>query len=161
MENLFPFLIAILYFAFKIYSNFQKEQEKARSRRPSQPAPSQAETAQSLQGKKQAAQTSLPQPFLVEERYDPNRPFEPQYKHVYTEEVPKEGFREPSAPKVESRSAVQLQNPEVPSEETLKARAIHKAHHHRWEPEAEQEVVPGFDFRDAIIKEAILNRPDY
>ena len=37
METFIPILIAIVVFAFQAYANYQKEQEKARKRKPGQP----------------------------------------------------------------------------------------------------------------------------
>lgn len=39
MEQIIPILIAVLVFAFQAYSNYQKEQEKARKRKYGQPIP--------------------------------------------------------------------------------------------------------------------------
>lgn len=53
-------------------------------------------------------------------------------------------------------------NPEIPAEEVVNSRKIHAKHPHQFEfPKEEEEEKRVFDLREAIIQQAIINRPDY
>ena len=55
-------------------------------------------------------------------------------------------------------------NPERPVEEVLRSRSIHQQHQHKlelYQEDEESHPYADFDFKDAIVKEAILNRPQY
>ena len=89
---------------------------------------------------------------------------EPKYEEVYSEPVLEKPFKKladkKDAPHIPNK--VELYNPEVPAEEVLRNREIHAPHKHAFVASHEEEVTySNFDFEDAIIKEAILNRPQY
>ncbi|MBD3748867.1 MAG: hypothetical protein IE931_05180 [Sphingobacteriales bacterium] len=53
-------------------------------------------------------------------------------------------------------------NTEIPAAEVANSRKIHSKHHHQFEfPKEEEEEKRVFDLREAVIQQAILNRPDY
>ena len=161
MENIFPFLIGLAYFAYKIYSNFMQEQEKAQRRNPLEGRPAEAEWPREFEPQR-TVRRDEPEPFLIEEAYESASPYEPKYKNLYREERVKEAFREPTVSQPSTLKRVELYNPEAFSEETLRSRAIHKGHGHGVQKREEADERPfEFDFEDAIIKEAILNRPQY
>jgi hypothetical protein len=158
MENLLPFLAGLAYMAYKIYSNYQKEQEAAKKRNPSQSY--QPESAE-----------SYPE-WVEEEVYQPENTYEfpsekyhePKYEPAYRETPVAEVKVKPTAveKKVEIPFRVELHNPEIPSEEVVKNRLIHEPHKHKFVASQEEEqFYSDFDFKDAIVKEAILNRPQY
>ncbi len=187
MKEYLPFLIAFAIAGFRLYSNFQKEQEKARKRNPSRPAGE--ETGSPVAPVKKADTSgpktdipnhipetawqkqpypkpeTRPKPELVEESYDSRRPYEPVYKREYKEPVyekqkpVKSVFSEKKIPQ-----RVELtHNFEDVSDETRKNRSIHQSHRHGSGSiiHEDQEGAYEFDMRDAVIKEAILNRPKY
>ena len=160
MEELLPFLAGLAYMAYKFFTNFRKGQEEARNRNPSQPY---------------AEQPGENQPFWPEpqEVYVPEKPskqplqekyHEPKYEPAYKEPMIPKPVREPITKEVKTKipHKVELYNPEVPAEEVVRNRAIHEPHKHKFVASQEEEVRSSdFDFEDAIIKEAILNRPQY
>jgi hypothetical protein len=164
MENILPFLIGMAALAFKIYTNFRKEQEKARDRNPSAPVskPDRPNPAPVQSVQKHDFKHA---PVLVEEAYDPAHPYEPQYKTHYKEPVIVKTPFEPRYERVRPESVNKEKvNPEFASGEVLRNRSIHLPHQHKIQIYREADVehpYADFDFRDAVIKEAILNRPQF
>lgn len=167
MENFIPFLIGIALFIYKVWSNFQKEQVKARKRNPARPGSSETKTAEHGRGMRNTVPTPTknPQPFLLEEITDNSNPYEPKYKHLYERERP--GGKEYNDKVNESGNREVLitkegYNPEQVAEEIRTNRRIHRAHKHQQAPSPEEEDAPvQFDMKSAVIAEAILNRPQY
>lgn len=160
MEEILPFLAALAYMAYTVYNNYQKGQAEAKSRNPSQPyedkQPYEAETTSPF---KEWWETEvLPEKSILEP--EPVKYQEPKYEQTYHE--PK--IERPVRKKVKSEipQTIELYNPEEPAEEVIRGREIHAPHKHKFVASKEEEhVYSDFDFRDAIIKEAILNRPQY
>lgn len=177
MKEYIPFLIAIAIAAARMYSNFQKEQEKARKRNPSlpggegapgQPVPPPPARKSPPVPPKPAPPLPKPkmkpEPVLIKETTDPRRPYEPVYTREYREPVYEKPVVEKYTPeKRVTPHRVELSNPEDISEETSLNRTIHQPHKHRFEllTHDDEESAYEFDMRDAVIKEAILNRPQY
>ncbi|WP_207531695.1 hypothetical protein [Desertivirga arenae] len=163
MENFIPFLIGIALFIYKVWSNFSKEQEKARKRNPAKSGTSEKRSVDSKR-RQAAAPANVPQPFLIEEVTDTNNPYEPKYKHLYQRE--KRNSKE-YEPKVNELSNKEMQiaregyNPEIPAEEIKANRKIHRTHKHGEVSIPEVENPVEFDMRSAVIAEAILNRPKF
>ena len=160
MEEILPFLGGLAYLAYMFYSNYQKGQEEARKRNPSKPY--QEEEHEQYQ-EWDVEETYRPESILdykpATEKYQ-----EPKYEEVYSEPVLEKPFKKladkKDAPHIPNK--VELYNPEVPAEEVLRNREIHAPHKHAFVASHEEEVTySNFDFEDAIIKEAILNRPQY
>ncbi|MFC6100584.1 hypothetical protein [Olivibacter domesticus] len=132
METIFPFVIAALYFAFQIYSNFKKEQEKAKKRDPSQrPVGEQSPT--------------------YKEKRDWDKAL--QQKEVVLSETPKISKYEDFTGLVEEVEEVRR------SKEVHRS---HKHNNRSFEPNLqpmEENPYSDFDLRDAVIKAAILERP--
>ena len=158
MENILPFLLAVAALAFKIYDNFQKEQEKAKKRNPGAPPVN-------IPSPKPSTTVVRPEPKPVYAEKIPEGRYEPQYKPVYREPAPPPVYSEPKIerPKREVPLYRENINPEIPVEEVRRSRALHQAHkvHLKSPSEAEEERMFEFDVHDAVIKEAILNRPQY
>lgn len=177
MKEYLPFLIFMVIAIVKFYSNFRKEQEKARQRNPSAPRSEEPSSAKPLPvpvpesipsaAKPVAEWKSSPEPVvLVEESKDEVRPYEPVYRREYKEPVyePIRAPRPSTPEKPVTPHRVELTHPEELSDETIQGRRIHQPHHHRFqksEGEGEEEKPFDFDLHDAVIKEAILNRPQY
>jgi hypothetical protein len=133
MEQFLPLIIALIAGVYKLYSNYRKEQEKARQRQGSL-------GRQMRDRSREAKETRLPVPQV------------PEAVAQEREQVRREPLQRESLSR----------NPEVPAEEVLKNRRIHKSHNHGNLPKAQKEEPPvQFDMRDAIVKEAILRRPEY
>ena len=161
MENIFPFLAGLAYMAYKFYSNYQKEQEEARKRNPSQPYfDNSGETH---------TDWVEPDPVFVPEPAESKKAVtdkyhEPRYEPAYKEPKVEKPVREPlyREPISAIPRKVELYNPEVPAEEVVRSREIHHPHKHKFvASQEEEEFSSDFDFKDAIVKEAILNRPQY
>ncbi len=165
----------------KIYNTFKEEQEKAAKRfsqqealRKQQSADRETSTGPQTRPAGYRPQVgrdgapSAPLPF----DYPAGRPVaepaytrmeaEPRYERMRAEptyKTPKYGQEHPRRP---ARLERTINAAEEMPEEVLRSRQIHKGHKHGFEfPKAAEEVHYQFDIRDAIIKEAILNRPEF
>lgn len=132
METILPLVIAALFFGFQIYSNFKKEQEKARKRNPSQ-------------------RPMNEEPATYGEKH--NWPRGLQQKEVVLSETPKISKYEDFTGLVEEVEEVQR---------SKEVRRSHKHNNRSVEPDLqpiEENPYSDFDLRDAVIKAAILERP--
>ena len=148
--------------AYKIYDNFKKEQDKAKKRNP---ASREANEEKPVAVPKQVRREVKPKPVPATPP-EPVFRYEPEYKTVYQEPLPPKPAKEerPERLKPEVLIRPDSRNPERPSDEVLRSRAIHQPHQHKVELQHEEEErhpYADFDFKDAIVKEAILNRPKY
>lgn len=150
MEEYFPFIIAGGYFAYKIYTNFQKMQEEAKKRNPALPHQGKAPGKPAGKGpqpsslpKPSSAGPLKPAPFLVQEVNDPKHA-EPTYKSVYEQPLHEKRAAKSKA----SRPA----KSGIPGRIKLSDRIIH---------DDVPEEVFHFDMRQAVINQAILERPSY
>ncbi|WP_374163455.1 hypothetical protein [Arcticibacter sp. MXS-1] len=183
MQEYLPFIIGLGLVMLQFYNNFRKEQEKARNRNPTLPAGGGASGSESVKGKNVAVPPSKPMVLqergpvavpaqrneseraLVQEYYDPQRPYEPVYERNYREPL----YKSPETKeRVVSERKVTPQRVEVThledwSDETLKGRAIHSRHVHgaRKQGSEDEGTDADFDMEQAIISQAILNRPEY
>lgn len=130
MENLLPALLIIGGVIYKIYSEFQKEQEKARRRIPQMQAPQ-------------------PPPAAAQPSVD-TAPTEP----VLTPPIPKVITQKDTASFFEREDNVRKKTDkrrlEV-NQEKLRVTETNEV--------AEKKEMVSFDLREAIIQSAILNRP--
>ena len=163
MEELLPFFAGLAYVAFQIYNNFRKAKEEARTRNPSKPFESKefhdAEKGVAYTPKQEKPTHSVPTSKAAVPKYH-----EPAYQSERYESMKEEAQKEPlyKEPKAVIPHRVELYNPEVPVEEVVKTRVSHGVNKHIFTASQEEEVPSSdFDMRDAIIKEAILNRPQY
>ncbi|WP_256009477.1 hypothetical protein [Desertivirga xinjiangensis] len=162
MEQFLPLIIGLAFFVYKTYSNYKTEQEKTRKRNISQARPQDPE-AEPLPSK--AQDTAKPKPFLYDEKRDTPERYEPQYKNPYKEPMVKPALKEESYQRMQSEVYPEAEPyyREKPAEETIKNRKIHASHKHANAKVKHEEEHPAyeFDMKDAIIKEAILNRPKF
>lgn len=168
MEEIFPFLAGLAYMAYRIYANFKKGQEEARNRNPSQPRhqeeretyiewldPEETYVPEPVTSRKEPATRQEP----VREKYQEPK-YEPSYREPVVQKRKIESLKREVGTKIPQ--TVKLYNPEVPAEEVVRGRAIHEPHKHKFVASQEEEqTYIDFDFKDAVIKEAILNRPQY
>jgi len=136
METLIPIVVALAAFAFQAYSNFQKEQEKARKRnlgKPSAP-PLPEDNAERIPDVSRAKASRQPAPSLPQPV--------PAYHQGY-----------------ESYSGF------LDTDEVTRARTLRRSTASPLRVEIEERVDPergyhaAFDLRDAVIKSVILERP--
>jgi len=132
MEKLLPLLIGIAFFAFKTYSNYKEEQEKAKKRRAhvqpntaAQQVPHDKQTY--AQGKQMRAEQAKIEPTIKEAPV--------AYKSA---------FNEVERAKVERLARMKKEDD----------KKIHKL-----QVEREREIEPEFNLRQAIIQSVILERP--
>lgn len=138
METFIPILIAIVVFAFQAYSNYQKEQEKARKRNLGQPpVPPLPEENADRPGAKTTADTERREVTLPEIRQ--SQPMRKAYE-TYS------GFMEVD----EVKRARKVRKPQLSSLRVEVEEGIGTA---------SQREGTTFDLRDAVIKSAILERP--
>jgi hypothetical protein len=168
MENILPFLLAMAALGYKLYDNFKQEQEKARKRNVGMPNSPEADyqPIPSVPSIETPVREIKPKPVIVEEKFYPEHPYEPKYKSEYREPRPEKVFVEPvyKREKAEVLTVRENINPEKPVQEVRRTRAIHKPHQHStavYTEVVEEHPYANFDLHDAVIKEAILNRPQY
>lgn len=168
MENILPFLLAMAALAYKIYDNFKQEQEKAKKRTTGGPDEfmSEHQKASPTPSKEVTVREIKPKPVVIEEEYYPHHPYEPQYRTVYEEQRPVKNYSEPvyRTVKAEPLRVRENINPERPVQEVRRTRAIHQPHKHKVVVYTEERVehpYANFDLHDAVVKEAILNRPQF
>lgn len=149
MGEYLPFLFAIAYVIYGFYNNLKKAQEEAKKRNPSRPW-----DADQQEGKRETPRNkpvpqmpappvyAEPEPILVKEVYQPER-WEPKYEPVYQEPAYQE-YVKPKAPARKKKSV-------IPTNVSISDRI---------NPE-EGSPAYQFDMRDAVIKKAILDRPQY
>lgn len=155
-----PVIIAIAALIYRVYTNFVKEQEKARNRNP-------AERPGDMPPVSPPAKYEYhPEPDLIEETYSPERPYEPVYKHIKPEVPVREKYKEVKYQPMVPETVVVNKYKEDSAQEVKLGRSIHAPHKHgmRTEQQAdelERSEYADFDMHDAVIKSAILNRPEY
>jgi hypothetical protein len=139
METIIPILIAIVIFAFQAYSNYQKEQEKARKR-------------------------NLGQPPLPEDNAD--RPMGEYWDEPVVETIPTERYPPVTSPqpssvqrRFEKYSGVMDTGEATRINQTRQRPVIPRRLAVNEEAQAQTSDVTKFDLRDAIIKSVILERP--
>ena len=164
MEQFLPLIIGFLVLAFRVYSNFQKEQEKVKQRdlgRPPRPEHAPSDPAVPREAGRPSA--PAPAPFTEQEVYIP---YEPRYDAPKPEPRQRDVYREPLYQPMRPLqvAASDGRSPETAAAEVLRSRAIHARHPHGFEAHEEsyeRSAYADFDMEDAVIKSAILNRPEY
>ncbi|HEY0667807.1 MAG TPA: hypothetical protein VGD22_06500 [Sphingobacteriaceae bacterium] len=165
MEQYFPVIIAVAVLIYRVYTNFLKEQEKARKRNPAERPPDMYQEEPPVN--RPFEYEYQPEPELIEETYSPERPYEPVYKHIKPEALVRESYKEEKYDPMTTESVVINKYKEDRAREVKLGRAIHAPHKHGVkadEQDLEQEgpsAYADFDLHDAVIKSAILNRPEY
>jgi hypothetical protein len=176
MDNIVIVLAAVAFFIFQVYSNYKKEQEEAKNRNPANRRPNTSGSPQ------KEAPPAMEIPRWLEDFLPPQETVMQKPKSVYEKPEPV------AVPANEHYGSIDYQPvkytpSELPAdllkeyrdlpekkeiEELKRSVAIHKSHSHefkRLQPyllidKVEEEIeVPEFDLREAIIMNAILERP--
>lgn len=133
METFIPIIIAITVFAFQVYANYQKEQDKARKRNPG-PPPLPEDNADYV---KDLAKHTQSVPSRTHMPTTSSPAVKPEFEHY-------SGVIEPSGTKRRER-----QRPLIPQRLVVDTE-------HDVQPALD---ATEFDLRDAVIKSIILERP--
>jgi hypothetical protein len=167
MQEFLPLIVGFLVLAFKFYSNFQKEQEKVKKRDFSKPQrPEEDPSDPWFTGSVPEHPVQLPVPETEQEVFIPHQPYEPRYETLRPEKIKREVVKEPRYQRMRPEQSITTdgRSPETAAGEILRGRAIHAKHPHKFDPHEEsyeRSAYADFDMEDAVIKSAILNRPEY
>ncbi len=145
MENLIYILAPIAYFLYQGYQNYLKEQEKAKKRNLGVPPHKEVTSDEEV----------ISEPMIVKETEAIE--LKPDYKLTKQEERIKQRREELVYEKVAPNFSKDYYNPETVSERRLAVKKKEKTVVQSVNMSYEEDY--DFDLRDAIIKEAILNRP--
>ncbi|MEO5909324.1 MAG: hypothetical protein ABIP95_00470 [Pelobium sp.] len=152
MGALIFIIFPIAYFFYQAYVNFKKEQEKALQRQKKSYVPFTENSNKDQYLNQSDAENPEEAPFN-------SRDF---YKNKRVEELAKQAEIRAQRRAYVSNEARDYYNPEVPVAEVSEGRRIHALHPHQFEfPHEEKEVEFEFNLREAVIQQAILNRPQY
>jgi len=160
-----PIIIAVAVLIYRVYTNFIKEQEKARKRNPAE-RPDDLPAEPPVSNTRPFQREFEPEQELAGELYLPERPYEPVYKDVIAETPVKETYKESKYERMATETVVTNKYKEDTAREVKLGRAIHAPHKHglraeEKDDEQERSAYADFDINDAVIKSAILNRPEY
>lgn len=166
MEQFLPLVLALLALGFRVYTNFQKEQEKARSRNISKPHTTDLELPDSWLPQTGAPKRELYPEVEPQEVFTSEKPYEPAYQSLKAEKPNREHVTEPRYERMRPEHIITTdgRSPEIQAEEVVRGRAIHAVHPHKFTPHEEIEERSAYadlDMEDAVIKSAILNRPEW
>ncbi|HEY0900210.1 MAG TPA: hypothetical protein VGD90_12815 [Sphingobacteriaceae bacterium] len=166
MEQFLPLVLALLALGFRVYTNFQKEQEKARSRNISKPPTPEPHFPDSWLPQSEAPKYEQYPEVEPQEVFIPEKPYEPVYQPLKAEKPTHELVSEPRYERMRPEHIITTdgRSPETVTEEVRRGRAIHAVHHHKFTPHEEIEERSAYadlDMEDAVIKSAILNRPEW
>jgi len=162
--------IIIITFLYNVYRNFKKEMDKAKARGKDAEAIAEAKLrAESLERK----QKSVYQP-VVQQNYQTtyDQALAEEYTPVPVSENNRQDYFRERAKAKELRDAKSnnkkkpisdYYNPELPAAEVVTNRAIHAPHNHSFKfPQSKvHHLAHDFNFRQALIYDAILRRPEY
>ncbi|HEY1024565.1 MAG TPA: hypothetical protein VGE26_05325 [Sphingobacteriaceae bacterium] len=169
MEEFLPLILGLIAVVYRIYTNFMKEQVKAKKRDTSKrPDTEISIPAESVPDREIPAKpVYIPSPASEEVVITPVLPYEPAYPYQNPEKHVRKRYEEPKYEplKAELNVIKEGRSPEPVAEEVRRSRAIHAKHSHRIMSHDEEEdgrsAYADFDMHDAVIKSAILNRPEY
>lgn len=162
--------IIIITFLYNVYKNFKKEMEKAKARGQDAEAIAEAKRRAEVLERKQK---SVYQPVVQQDyqtTYD--QAVEKEYNPVTVSENNREDYFRERAKAKELRDAKSnnlkkpisdYYNPELPVAEVITNRKIHQPHNHAFKfPQTKaKHLAADFNFRQALIYDAILRRPEY
>ncbi len=158
----------IISFIYKTYSNYKKEAEKTAQK---------AKEAEEFRKAAQQPEATTYQKTVFETDAQPS--FETTYDKALTQEYTfapvfennKEDYKKEKAKQKEDRAAktgkikpvLDYSNPEVPPMEVVVNRKIHQPHKHGNAPSSRKvkHLAADFNFKQALIYDAILRRPEY
>lgn len=142
MEKFIYLIIPIIWFLYKTYQNFKKEQLENAKRKGQVTVPRSEPVTPTILFKNEVIEEDFQKEKLeaLNKRNEMIKTL--QYK---TQQKPQDYY-----------------NPEIPSQEVINNRKIHAPHPHEVEfPVKETDEKVEFDLKKAIIYQTILNRPQY
>lgn len=149
MGEYLPFLFAIAYVIYGFYNNLKKAQEEAKKRNPAKPwdAAQGPEKEESPWERKVTPPPSRPsytepEPILVKEVRHPDH-HEPKYESIY---------QQPAYAEYVKPKSTRKQKSVIPTTVTISDRINNLD---------AADMAYDFNMRDAVIKKAILDRPQY
>lgn len=184
MEKYIFILIPIAAFLYKAYLNFLKEQEKAKQRTLNKPILKQKSSDfpdDFVGGELKLENNDFPDNYIGGEIQSHKNAFPDDFIGGEIKEDVTEGHFKSTDFLADKRKELMMRreeikksqkaakdavkdyyNPEIPAEEVVNSRKIHAKHHHQFEfPKEEEDEKRVFDLREAVIQQAIINRPDY
>ena len=158
----------IIGFLYRAYKNFKKESEEAAKRAKDAEALQKAtQQAKSVTYRKtEAFDRPVEQPYfetdydraLVKE-YKPVKSFDDNKQDYFKERAKAKQHRDSKSPK---KPVLDNYNPEKPADEVIAGRRIHKPHQHGIKIKTkEKHLATDFNFRQALIYDAVFRRPEY
>lgn len=148
----------VITFLYKAYKNYKKEMQTAAERA--------KQALEALKNKPEVANTLSTQSYkTIDERVSPK-----EYVAETVSDTNKTDYYKGKVKAKEDRDAASnrkkpvfdFYNPEVPAAEVVENRRLHKPHHHGFEvAKKEKHLAADFNFRQALIYDAILRRPQY
>lgn len=154
MGEYLPFLFAIAYVIYGFYNNLKKAQEEAKTRNPAKPwdagqSPEKEESPWEREVTPQPVWPSYtePEPILVKEVQRPGS-YEPKYESVYQQPV----YQQPVYEGYVKPKSARKKKSTIPTSVNI-SDGINQ--------QGGAGKVYEFDMRDAVIKKAILDRPQY
>lgn len=158
----------IIGFLYRAYKNFKKESEEAAKR---------AKDAEALQKATQQAKSvthrkteiferPVEKPYFetdydkaIVKEYKPATSFDENKQDYFKERVKAKQQRDLKLPK---KPVFDNYNPETPADEVIVGRKIHKPHQHGIKIKTkEKHLAADFNFRQALIYDAVFRRPEY
>ncbi|WP_017257870.1 hypothetical protein [Pedobacter arcticus] len=161
--------IIIIGFLYNVYNNFKKEAEKAAVRaKEAEELQKATQRVPAVENKRATSYREVVEQPAFQTTY--NKPLTPEYAPVESFGDHKQDYFKERArakqytdAKVSKKTPVlDYYNPEVASEEVLANRRIHEQHKHGIQSkQKEKHLAADFNFRQALIYDAILRRPEY
>lgn len=169
MDNILIIIAVVAFFIFQTYSNYKKEQEEAKTRNPANRRPGNLDSPQKevppAMEIPRWLEDFLPPQEKMEEKPKPSTvPASDHYGSIEYQPVKYVPSELPADLLKEYRDLPEKKE----IEELKRSVAIHKAHSHQFKrlkpyllvDKVEEEIeIPAFDLREAIIMNAILERP--
>lgn len=156
--------IIIITFLYNVYKNFKKEMEKAKARGKDAEVVQQAEALERKPRTVYEPVVAPPYPTTydkaVVQKYSEESVFDNKQDYFREKAKAKEIKTASSAAK---KTVLDYYNPEVPSLEVVQNRKTHQPHKHGFSfpKHKEKHLAAGFNFKQALIYDAILRRPQY
>ncbi len=162
--------IIIITFLYNVYKNFKKEMDKAKARGQDAEAIAQAKMrAEALERKRKSVYQPVVTPSYetaydqtVAEEFTPVPVLETNRQDYFRERAKAKELRDAKSQNLK-KPISDYYNPELPVAEVVTNRQIHAPHNHSFKfphPKAHQ-LAHDFNFRQALIYDAILRRPEY
>lgn len=160
--------IIIIGFLYNVYNNFKKEAEKARVRaKEAEELQKAAQQVPAVENKKATTYREvIAQPIFqttekaLRPEYAPVESFGDHKQDYFKERAKAKQYTDAKVSK--KTPVLDYYNPEAAAAEVLANRKIHEPHRHGVKAkQKEKHLAADFNFRQALIYDAILRRPEY